>query len=162
MILLEQKTRRIEMLVGRTKPPAAKQKQRRYEEDILPKVLICGMADNNMPKIIVCDNKVKGPKRDRRSSVPEPPKMCPPCVLPLADMVSIIFCLYFFVIFQQYFKFTVCHAAVCQTSQRKLFYAGTFSSRKRRFRRKKVTIFKYSPVKNENKTNIRKSTNFNI
>lgn len=69
-----------------------------------------------MPKIIVCDNKVKGPKRDRRSSASQQPKMCPPCVLPPADIVSIFDCR-LVTNLQERFKLTVCHAAVRQAAK---------------------------------------------
>lgn len=91
MLLLEQKTRRIELLVGRTKKPQ-KSGRRRYDEDILPKVLICGVAENNMPKIIVCDDKMKGSSKRRSSEqsskspcAPRPP---PACMMPPPDIVS--------------------------------------------------------------------------
>lgn len=87
MLLLEQKTCRIELLLERTRKPVKSGKSRRYDEDILPKVLICGVAENNMPKIIVCDDKKLGGSRRRSNSVKKE-RRAPPCMtMPLPDTV---------------------------------------------------------------------------
>ncbi|KAK4877754.1 hypothetical protein RN001_010260 [Aquatica leii] len=78
MALFEAKTKKIQQLIdqasmfenlmsprpGLTKP---------HNEDMLPKVIICGITENNMPKIIVCDDKKK-PKDQQKKTSP-----CPPC-----------------------------------------------------------------------------------
>lgn len=81
MSLLEQKTKRIEQLVGQTKSGKKPQFDRRHSEDLLPKVIICGVTENNMPKLIVCDNK-KEKKKDKKK---------PKSPLPPPDVVSIFF-----------------------------------------------------------------------
>lgn len=81
MSLFEAKTKRIQFLVDQAslfenmvppRPPLAQ----KHNEDMLPKVIICGMTENNMPKIIVCDDKKKEKKPHsarRQSSFGMPP-----------------------------------------------------------------------------------------
>lgn len=88
MLLLEQKTRRIELLLGKTKKGSKASKYRKYDEDILPKVLICGVAENNMPKIIVCDDKKLSGTGTRRSSSIKRERRMPPCMMPPQDLVN--------------------------------------------------------------------------
>lgn len=78
MMLFEEKTRRIQYLVGQANlfdkmlpiKPALPQKPQR--EDMLPKVIVCGMTEDDMPKIIVCNDKKKE-KRNKPVSFPAPP-----------------------------------------------------------------------------------------
>lgn len=78
MMLFEEKTRRIQYLVGQTNlfdkmcpiKPALPQTPQR--EDMLPKVIVCGMTEDDMPKIIVCNDKRKE-KRSKRVEFPAPP-----------------------------------------------------------------------------------------
>ncbi|XP_017775128.1 PREDICTED: putative leucine-rich repeat-containing protein DDB_G0290503 [Nicrophorus vespilloides] len=85
MALLEQKTRRIELLVGKSKKPDY---DKMYDEDQLPKVVVCGLAENNMPKFIICDDK-KRRSANKKSTcnpitgpTPECPASKPPCSIP--------------------------------------------------------------------------------
>lgn len=63
----EEKTKRIQMLLERAQSREAGGDQggregpppRKHKEDMLPKVIICGVTENNMPKIIVCNDKKK-------------------------------------------------------------------------------------------------------
>lgn len=64
MILFEEKTKRIQFLIAQTNlfdkmilPDTPLQV--RHNEDILPKVVVCGMTENNIPKLILCDDKKK-------------------------------------------------------------------------------------------------------
>lgn len=68
MLLLEQKTKRIEYLINLSK--AGKVQQRHLAEDILPKVVIYGATENDMPKLIVCDSK-RDKRKDRKSISPD-------------------------------------------------------------------------------------------
>ncbi|KAJ8943935.1 hypothetical protein NQ314_009599 [Rhamnusium bicolor] len=80
MILFEEKTKRIQFLIGQSnlfenmippKPPL----QAKHNEDMLPKVIVCGLTENNMPKLIICDNNKKC--RPKSTSKP-PPAEAPP------------------------------------------------------------------------------------
>ncbi|XP_025835040.1 myosin-2 isoform X2 [Agrilus planipennis] len=71
MQLFEEKTKRIQQLIAQTNlfekmTPLKPSTQHKRPEDMLPKVVICGLTENNMPKIIVCDDKDK----KRRSKPP--------------------------------------------------------------------------------------------
>lgn len=80
MALLEQKTRRIELLVGKTKKQDF---NKFYDEDTLPKVVVCGLAENNMPKFIICDDKKRRSSRKQGCSpLTGPAKGCPNANLP--------------------------------------------------------------------------------
>ena len=71
MMLLEQKTKRIEYLLSCTKTEFGKPR----EEDALPKVIMCGVTENFMPKIIVCDDKRKItgiPIKKMTTDIPQP------------------------------------------------------------------------------------------
>lgn len=78
MLLFEEKTRRIQFLVGQTNlfekmtsiKPELPQTPRK--EDMLPKVIVCGMTEDDMPKIIVCNDKRKE-KRQKNPEFPVPP-----------------------------------------------------------------------------------------
>jgi hypothetical protein len=62
MLLFEEKTKRIQFLIAQTNlfdkmiPPDTPL-QVRHNEDVLPKVVVCGMTENNIPKLILCDDK---------------------------------------------------------------------------------------------------------
>lgn len=87
MLIFEEKTKRIQYLVqqknwfdkegadkeGRpsqvavgTGPVSSKRKNK---EDMLPKVIVCGTTESNMPQIIVCNDKKK---KDKKGSYPLP------------------------------------------------------------------------------------------
>lgn len=68
MVLFEEKIKRIQFLIGQTNLfenmiPAQPPLQKKYKVDALPKVILCGIAENNMPKIIVCDDDKKKKKK---------------------------------------------------------------------------------------------------
>lgn len=56
--------------------------QERHKEDVLPRLIICGTTENNMPKIIICDGehkkkpeaKVDAKKRESVAAAPSVPK----------------------------------------------------------------------------------------
>lgn len=68
MVLFEEKIKRIQFLISQTNlfenmvPPKVPL-QEKHKVDVLPKVIVCGYAENNMPKIIVCDDDKKKKKR---------------------------------------------------------------------------------------------------
>ncbi|XP_031329162.1 uncharacterized protein LOC116160168 [Photinus pyralis] len=43
-----------------------------FNEDMLPKVIVCGIAENNIPRIIVCDDKRRSRNYASTSSFPVP------------------------------------------------------------------------------------------
>lgn len=77
MLLFEEKTRRIQFLAGQTNlfdkmiPFKSALPQRPQREDMLPKVIVCGMTEDDMPKIIVCNDKRKE-KRNKHAEFPAP------------------------------------------------------------------------------------------
>ncbi|KAF5278926.1 hypothetical protein FQR65_LT15485 [Abscondita terminalis] len=87
MALFEAKTKKIQQLIDRASlfenmlSPRPGLLNKPHNEDMLPKVIICGMTENNMPKIIVCDEK----KKQERKSFPCPPRS--PCSPYQADVV---------------------------------------------------------------------------
>nr|XP_023016569.1 outer dense fiber protein 2 isoform X1 [Leptinotarsa decemlineata] len=64
MMVFEEKTKRIQQLLGQTNlfedmatiKPAL---QKKHTEDILPKVIVCGLTEENIPKILICNNSKK-------------------------------------------------------------------------------------------------------
>lgn len=76
MALFEEKTRRIQFLVGQTNlfdkmcPIRPALPQAPQKEDMLPKVIVCGMTEDDMPKIIVCNDKKE--KRSKPAEFPAP------------------------------------------------------------------------------------------
>lgn len=64
MVLFEEKTKRIQQLVKQSNlfedmAPVKPVLQRKNKEDMLPKVVVCGLDEDDMPKFIVCDKKKK-------------------------------------------------------------------------------------------------------
>lgn len=59
---LEKKTIRIEELLKQVKDAKKQQFNRKHSEDVLPKVIICGLTEENAPKLIICDDKKKKKK----------------------------------------------------------------------------------------------------
>ncbi|CAG9821810.1 unnamed protein product, partial [Phaedon cochleariae] len=66
MAVFEEKTKRIQQLIGQTimfgDMPLGKSPwspQVKHNEDVLPKVVVCGFTENNIPKILICDDKKK-------------------------------------------------------------------------------------------------------
>lgn len=78
MLLFEEKTRRIQYLVGQANlfdkmsPIKPALPQRVEREDALPKVIVCGMTEDDMPKIIVCNDKRRD-RRNKKAEFPAPP-----------------------------------------------------------------------------------------
>lgn len=76
MLIFEEKTKRIQYLVQQknwfekeispsqvavgTGPVSTKRKNK---EDMLPKVIVCGTTESNMPQIIVCNDRKKKEKK---------------------------------------------------------------------------------------------------
>lgn len=66
MLLFEEKTKRIQFLIAQTNlfdKMIAPQSplQTPQKEDILPKVIVCGTTENNIPKLLLCDTACTGP-----------------------------------------------------------------------------------------------------
>lgn len=64
MVLFEEKTKRIQFLIAQTNlfenmMPPKTPLQVKHTEDILPKVIVCGMTEHNIPKLILCDDNKK-------------------------------------------------------------------------------------------------------
>lgn len=58
MSKFEEKTKLIQMLVNTADQQIRMlPDQKKHKEDMLPKVVICGMTENNMPKILICESK---------------------------------------------------------------------------------------------------------
>ncbi|XP_031349099.1 outer dense fiber protein 2-like isoform X2 [Photinus pyralis] len=77
MTMFEEKTKRIQYLIDQASMfenliSARPRLQAKHNEDMLPKVIICGITENDMPKIIVCDDKKKSKSRPRTPSFPAP------------------------------------------------------------------------------------------
>ncbi|KAK5642962.1 hypothetical protein RI129_009129 [Pyrocoelia pectoralis] len=78
MTLFEAKTKRIQFLIDQASMfenliSSKPRLQEKHNEDMLPKVVICGLTEHNIPKIIVCDDKKKSRSRPRTPSFPTPP-----------------------------------------------------------------------------------------
>ena len=62
MLLFEEKTKRIQFLIAQTNlfekmiPPDSPL-QMRHNEDVLPKVIVCGMTEHIIPKLNLCAEK---------------------------------------------------------------------------------------------------------
>lgn len=62
MIMLEEKTKKIQLLIAQTNlfdktNLSGLPLQEIYREDTLPKVVVCGVTENNIPKLVLCDEK---------------------------------------------------------------------------------------------------------
>ncbi|KAJ8924761.1 hypothetical protein NQ315_000914 [Exocentrus adspersus] len=78
MILFEEKTKRIQQLIAQSNLfenmiPVKPMLQKKNKEDMLPKVIVCGLQDGNMPTFIVCDGKKKCTPRGQPRGAPETP-----------------------------------------------------------------------------------------
>ncbi|KYB28655.1 outer dense fiber protein 2 [Tribolium castaneum] len=77
MLLFEEKTKRIQFLIAQTNlfdkmiPPQTPL-QTPHNEDVLPKVIVCGMTEHNIPKLLLCDDKKKScsPSCDKNVNIP--------------------------------------------------------------------------------------------
>lgn len=93
----EAKTHQIRMIVNHIDKNCGKdnaigeiQKQREIkDEEMLPKVIICGTIENNMPKLIICDTdkkvknntKISSASPAAQSKFTEPPSLPPAVVI---------------------------------------------------------------------------------
>lgn len=73
MVLFEAKTKRIQFLLGQANlfdkmQPVQPPLQTKHPEDVLPKMLVCGAADSFMPKIVLCQERKRTPRRPKSSS----------------------------------------------------------------------------------------------
>ncbi|KAG5892911.1 hypothetical protein JTB14_006226 [Gonioctena quinquepunctata] len=92
MMVFEEKTKRIQQLLAQTnlfedmamvKPTL----QTKYNEDILPKVIVCGLTEGNIPKILICNDKKKGhPKSPKKQT--DSPRICRPAESPRTEFAK--------------------------------------------------------------------------
>ncbi|XP_056635139.1 uncharacterized protein LOC130444134 [Diorhabda sublineata] len=84
MIIFEKKTKRIQELLAQTNlfEDLGSFKPARYNEDVLPKVVVCGMTENQMPKILICDDNKNKCKSERKKRSPSPKSPKSPCDCP--------------------------------------------------------------------------------
>ncbi|XP_076272335.1 uncharacterized protein LOC143203901 isoform X2 [Rhynchophorus ferrugineus] len=73
MVLFEEKTKRIQCLLGQTNlfdkmTPIQPPLQAKHAEDALPKMLVCGVAENFIPTIVLCHDNKKKKSRPRSTS----------------------------------------------------------------------------------------------
>ncbi|CAH2009726.1 unnamed protein product [Acanthoscelides obtectus] len=83
MILFEEKVKRIQQLIMQSNlfesmMPIQPMLQMRHKEDTLPQVLVCGITEENIPKIIVCDKKNGKPKKAKTPRSPQTTAVCTP------------------------------------------------------------------------------------
>lgn len=91
MVLFEEKIKRIQFLIAQTNlfesmSPVGPPLQTKHDEDILPKVIVCGLTENNIPKIIVCNDNRKSRKNSKKTvdtpptpTTPKSPRVCILC-----------------------------------------------------------------------------------
>lgn len=63
MLMFDEKTKQIQELIANTNildSMPVRQPQAKHEEDVLPRVILCGLDDEYVPKIVVCNQKSKG------------------------------------------------------------------------------------------------------
>lgn len=92
MLLFDEKTKQIQDIIVKTNildSMPVRQPQEKHEEDVLPRMILCGLEDEYGPKIVVCHQKIKGVGGKSRECFPGcPGPSPPPCVPPLTKKPS--------------------------------------------------------------------------
>ncbi|KAK9872259.1 hypothetical protein WA026_017060 [Henosepilachna vigintioctopunctata] len=81
MDLFDEKTKEIQDIIANTnilETMPVRLPQVRHEEDVLPRVLLCGEVEDYVPKLIVCHQKIKVSSGSTRECMPECPGPSPP------------------------------------------------------------------------------------
>ncbi|VEN56310.1 unnamed protein product [Callosobruchus maculatus] len=84
MVDFEEKVKRIQQLIMQSNlfesmTPIQPMLQTRHKEDTLPQVLVCGITEENIPKIIVCDKKGTGTCKPKKQKTPRSPQTTATC-----------------------------------------------------------------------------------
>lgn len=107
MVLFEEKTKRIQQLVNQTNlfqemVPIRPVLQKKNKEDMLPKVIVCGLKEDDMPKFIVCDKKEKKSQKYKPMPAVAGP-VCTPVTKITLELVN-VYLLYSFSVRSTYSK----------------------------------------------------------
>nr|CAH7739672.1 unnamed protein product [Callosobruchus chinensis] len=84
MVLFEEKVKRIQQLIMQSNlfesmTPIQPMLQTRHKEDTLPQVLVCGITEEDIPKIIVCDKKGIPSSKPKKQKTPRSPQTTAQC-----------------------------------------------------------------------------------